>query len=128
MAYFVSSLGSSLQINEDKFEEAISLMRKDLGAELGEMDDSDTIRCLQALLRRYDMESARNDGTMVSLWFDDAKLCSHNERFFDFMAPVFDDGGIIAFHGEDGYVWRFKYENGECNEQSIDLYGDDGWA
>ncbi len=127
MPYFVNSLGSSLEINEDKFDEAIRLMRKDLGDECGEIDESDTIRCLQVLLRRYDMESSRYDGTKVSLWFDDAKICSHNERFFDFMAPVIADGSIIAFHGDDGFVWRLKYSNGECNEQSIDIYGDYGW-
>ena len=128
MAYFVNCLGSSLQINEDKFDEAIRLMRNDLADECGEIDESDAVRCLQVLLRRYDMGSSRNDGTNVSLWFDDAKICSHNERFFEFMAPVIADDGIIAFHGEDGFIWRLKYADGKCEEQSLDLYGDYGWS
>ena len=144
MGYNVRCLSSSLKISEDKFDRAIRLLtayKEDDFWEWKEFDPStamtvaeeDKVPYLKNLLGLYGIGSIYDNG-VLGMWHNADKLTFYTEDALQFLAPVIDNGSLIAFRGEDGCVFRYRYDSGlmikETYEptRSIDLHGDCGWS
>lgn len=56
-----------------------------------------------------------NDGNITKLSFVGEKL-GDDKHLFNVLAPYIEDGSFIEMRGEDGYMWRWIFENGMCKE------------
>lgn len=87
------------------------------------------IKRLYGLLDEWgiDHDTLPPTGDTIPISRGDDKWTLEDEELFAAIAPVVRDGGVIAFAGEDGRIWRYRYRNGEVFEESIDFTSDKGW-
>lgn len=63
---------------------------------------------------RYGVEENEN-GDIFYLYFNGEKL-GDDEEIFNAIAPAVEDGSFIEMQGENGYLWRWVFQDGKCRE------------
>lgn len=69
---------------------------------------------------RWELLPGDNTPDMVYLDFEGEKL-GDDKLFFDTIAPYVEDGSYIEMGGEDGFIWRWIFENGKCTEKEAKI-------
>jgi hypothetical protein len=54
-------------------------------------------------------------GEVHDIYFEREKI-GDEEYLFNAIAPFVEDGSYIQMHGEDDYIWRWVFINGECHD------------
>ncbi len=133
MGYYVDCIGGSLEIRSDMFKKAIELLSEGMTAEIPD-DIVGQGKMLCKLTKEWDcnIESwliSYEDGGIlfVKVWHKGGKWDSRTEDLYKLIAPAVPDGWWVAFAGEDAHVWRYKYWNGKCKRQYLDLRDEAVW-
>jgi len=63
---------------------------------------------------RWDIDFDEEDN-VIEIDFTGEKLGS-DEAIFNAIAPFVKEGSFIEMRGEDGEMWRWVFENGNCKE------------
>jgi len=119
MGYNVELACARFRIANENFDAVLSIMRN-----MGEKDEgywyvnnkelarAQTIRdAFLAWRYRVDFDK---DG-ICSISFDGDKL-GEDDALFNAISPYVENGSFIEMHGDDGYLWRWVFHNGECKE------------
>lgn len=57
-----------------------------------------------------------DDGNATSIDFVGNKMSYDEDEMFKKIAPFVESGSYIEMRGEDGGMWRWVFENGNCRE------------
>lgn len=68
---------------------------------------------------RWDIEM-KEDGSVDGISFSGEKIGDEN-HLFEAIAPYVESGSYIEMSGEDGLIWRWKFEKGKCTEEAAIL-------
>ena len=72
---------------------------------------------------RWDIEMMK-DGSVDGISFSGEKS-GDDTLLFEAIAPYVESGSYIEMSGEDGYIWRWKFESGKCTEEGAVLDWED---
>jgi len=130
MGYSMSQQDSSFFISVDDFSSAIAAI-KELAKNTGNMTggrhyswtdmsyvkDNDLRTILQKW--RWDVDFDAN-GNVNHICFDGEKI-GDDFLLLSAMAPFVEDGSFIEMQGEDGLLWRWVFDNGQCREITAEI-------
>lgn len=68
---------------------------------------------------RWDVEEDKN-GNIDGILFSGDKS-GDDTKLFEAIAPYVESGSYIEMSGEDGAIWRWKFDAGKCTEDSVTL-------
>ena len=139
MSYYCNCVYSDLAIKAEAIDMAIMLLTDErhpgrCDAKYLTQPAADTwpenVKRLYGLLDEWgiDHDTMPPAGDTVAISRGDGKWHLEDEELFAAIATVVRDGGVIAFAGEDGRVWRYRYRDGEVFENDIDFTSDEGWV
>ncbi len=132
MGYYVDCIGSEVDIMGDMFKKAIELLseskRDDIPNDIYEqgkmlcrlIEERDT--CVRGWFHSY------NTPLFVDVCNDSGKRLGCTVDLYKLIAPAVADGSWVAFVDEDRYIWRYKYLNGKCIEQPLNLRCEAAWC
>lgn len=139
MSYYCNCIYSDLLIPTEAVDMAVHLIRDEKHP--GRCDANyltqpnakawpDNIKRLYGLLDEWGVthDTLPPKGTDIPISWDYDRWHLEDEAFFDVIAPVVREGGVIAFAGEDGLVWRYRYHGGGVFKETIDFKSNDGWV
>jgi hypothetical protein len=75
----------------------------------------ETCKSVKEILEALGFECEQSDGTLNVYGYDN-KTGDENV-FFHTLAPFIPDGQYIEWRGEDGYMYRWEFENGKMLEK-----------
>ena len=72
---------------------------------------------------QWDIEMQK-DGSVDGIYFSGDKS-GDDIQLFEAIAPYVESGSYIEMSGEDGTIWRWKFEEGKCTENEATLDWED---
>lgn len=63
----------------------------------------------------WNVEVDDKSGDINYIWFTGDRL-GREEEFFDAIAPYVEAGSYIDMEGEDGFIWRWRFNDKKCTE------------
>ena len=121
MGYYVDMIKDKFYIKKeneqkviDAIKEAVANGRIHSWVIKKDVEKSDNLQDT-FLACRWDIEKLTNNHGYGNLYFDGEKLGDDYE-FFRTIAPYVEDDSYIEMRGEDGDMWRWVFEKGECKE------------
>lgn len=67
---------------------------------------------------RWDVYFEADHLDIVGIYFNGEKYSGEEEIVLGAIAPYVEDGSYIEMNGEDGALWRWAFEDGECIEKT----------
>ena len=131
MGYCMTQRDSMFTIKAENTKEALNAIKELAGSETIEDSggrhfswvDNNYVNAetLEDALRawRWIVEPDGN-GDINYIYFNGEKL-GDDEVLFNALAPFIDDDCFIEMSGEDGALWRWCFENGECKERFANI-------
>ncbi len=60
---------------------------------------------------RYAVKTNKDNDNLYSIWYFAGEKLGDDDKIFKIIAPFINDG-YIEMEGEEGYTWRWVFENG----------------
>lgn len=82
------------------------------------VNDFEHMNTLEEILTEWRWDTKIDEyGNITNLYFSGEKL-GDDELLFQTIGPFVKEDSFIEMHGEEGAIWRWVFENGNCIEKS----------
>lgn len=72
----------------------------------------------------YSVDYDKTTGDCIGVWLEADRL-GNDMEMFDALAPYVEHGSYVEFIGEDNYIWRWVFKQGELHEVSAKIVWED---
>ena len=107
MGYNMSNHETKFFISVDDIPAVLALLNEDSDEPIDNIKDA---FCELEYKITFDAE-----GNIINIWFEGEKLCDDYEMFQK-IAPYVRPCSYLIMQGEDGYYWKWIFQNNECIE------------
>jgi len=117
MSYYMNVRNVNFILPKSKFSKALQAVKDGVPGKFWDWIDSDAIlrsETLECVMQECRWSPYFDDkGNINDLMFDGEKSGDDFE-FFKILAPYVKRGSSIEMQGEDGYIWRWKFDGKTC--------------
>lgn len=125
MGYYMESREINFKIKSENADKALEAIKDYVKSQerISWVYEEEVLKAdkLTDALHEFRWESIEYNNCIEISCFIGEKYSTNDEEMFSAIAPYVEDESYIVMQGEDSYMWRWFFKNGEMEEQTAKI-------